>query len=356
MRGAVGTIASQAGEYKASAVELAKSLQPASSFKRGPMSQADTLSAEIPEDFHGKRLDQALAALFPDYSRSRLQHWIRDGLVLLDGERPAPRLKVFTGQRVELSLPELPDAGLVEAQNIPLDVIYADEHIAVINKPAGLVMHPAAGNPDGTVQNALLYHFPETAGVPRAGIVHRLDKDTTGLFVVARSLLAHKSLVEQLSTREMGREYRAICVGVPVAGGSVDEPIGRHPVDRKRMAVNRSGREAVTHYRVEARFRAHALLAVKLETGRTHQIRVHLSHQHYPLVGDAVYGGRLRIPAGCSDALANALRGFGRQALHAARLALMHPASGEPMSWQVEMSDDMQLLLAALQADAESMA
>lgn len=318
------------------------------------MSDTDILHASIPAEFEGKRLDQVLAKLFPDYSRSRLQLWIREGLVLLDGAVPNAKLKVFAGQRVELSLPELPEDGPVEPQDVPLDVVYADDHIVVVNKPAGLVMHPAAGNPDGTVQNALLYHYPETAAVPRAGIVHRLDKDTTGLFVAARTLLAHKSLVEQLSVREMGREYRAICCGVPVSGGTVDEPIGRHPVDRKRMAVVDRGRDAVTHFRIEARYRAHALLAVKLETGRTHQIRVHLAHQRFPLVGDPVYGGRLRIPAGVTPELAEALRGFSRQALHAARLSLRHPATGETMSWEAPLPDDMQALLSALATDAEA--
>jgi len=310
-------------------------------------------TASIPDSAAGERLDRVLAALFDDYSRSCLQQWIRDGRVLLDGAATSPRHKLRGGERVELRPPELPDGGDAAAQPIPLAVLYEDADIAVIDKPAGLVMHPAVGNPDGTVQNALLHRYPEAAAVPRAGIVHRLDKDTSGLFVAARTLAAHKSLVAQLAARTVSREYRALCLGVPVAGGRIEAPIGRHPVDRKRMAVVPSGRQAISRFRVLERFAGHALLAVALETGRTHQIRVHLSHRQHPLIGDPVYAGRLRIPAGCGDALRAALRDFPRQALHATELRLQHPRSGESMHFSAPLPADFQALLAVLRADCE---
>ena len=313
-------------------------------------------TACIPASAAGQRFDRTLAALFDDYSRSCLQQWIRDGRVLLDGTIASPRHKLRGGERVELRPPEPAGGGDVAAQPIPLLVLHEDADIAVIDKPAGLVMHPAAGNPDGTVQNALLHRYPEAAAVPRAGIVHRLDKDTSGLFVVARTLAAHKSLVAQLAARTVSREYRAVCLGVPVAGERIAAPIGRHPVDRKRMAVVANGREAISRYRVLERFAAHALLAVALETGRTHQIRVHLSHRQHPLVGDPVYAGRLRIPAGCSDALRAALRQFPRQALHAAELKLQHPRSGASMRFSAPLPDDFQALLTALRADGDGRA
>ncbi len=239
------------------------------------------------------------------------------------------------------------------AQNIPLDIRYQNADLLVINKPVGLVAHPAAGNRDGTLVNALLYHFPELATLPRAGLVHRLDKDTTGLLVIARSPRAHTALVEQLQARRIEREYLAVVNGVPVAGGTVDAPIGRHPVDRQRMAVIPGGRSAVTHYRVLRRFRAHALLRVKLETGRTHQIRVHMAHIRLPLLGDPVYGGRPRLPPQASSGCIEAIRNFRRQALHAERLALTHPGTGERLEWRAEMPADLAELLAALGEDAD---
>jgi 23S rRNA pseudouridine1911/1915/1917 synthase len=238
-------------------------------------------------------------------------------------------------------------------QSLPLDIVYEDDSVLVINKPAGLVVHPGAGNVDGTLSNALLHHAPELETVPRAGIVHRIDKDTSGLLVVARNLAAQKSLVEQLQARAFDREYEALTQGVMTAGGTVDAPIGRHPVNRLRQAVVPNGKEAITHYRVLEKFRAHTHIRVKLETGRTHQIRVHMAHIHYPLVGDPVYGGRLRIPAGATAELEAALRGFRRQALHAALLGFVHPRSGEFMSWQAPLPEDMVQLLAACRQDAQ---
>ncbi len=309
------------------------------------------LVARIPVSEGGKRLDRVLAVLFPDYSRSRLSQWIKAGRVRVDGRSPSPSDRVMGGERVELEVQ--PETEVCwEPQAIPLRVLFEDESILVIDKPAGLVVHPAAGNPDGTLLNALLHHAPELAEVPRAGIVHRLDKETSGLLVVARTVTSHLRLVEQLQARTMKREYQAVVTGVLLAGGTVDAPIGRHRVDRKRMAVTSGGKPAVTHYRVAQRFAAHTLLKVSLESGRTHQIRVHMAHIRHPLVGDPVYGGRLRIPAGCSGELAETLRGFRRQALHAGRLGLIHPASGEAMAWHSPLPEDMARLIDVLQSDA----
>lgn len=316
------------------------------------MPEQISLKATIPEAVHGKRLDQALAGLFPDYSRSRLQKWLKDGQITLNGQHARAREKVYGGEEVVIQA-QLEEEGHWEAEAIPLNIVFEDEHILVINKPAGLVVHPAAGNSSGTMLNALLHHAPELAHVPRAGIVHRLDKDTTGLLVVAHTLPAQKYLVEQLQARAFLREYLAVVNGVLVSGGSVDAPIGRHPVQRKRMAVVESGKEATTHYRIRERFRHHSLLSLRLETGRTHQIRVHMAHIQHPLIGDPVYGGRLKLPPRCSDRLAQTLRKFHRQALHATRLGLEHPVTGEQMEWEAPLPEDMQLLISALQEDSE---
>ena len=296
------------------------------------------------------RLDQCLAEIFPDYSRSKLQTWIKSGRVLVDGEAMKGREKLDGGEEIELDAePEM----VIEdnAEDIPLDIVYEDDAILIINKPAGLVVHPAVGNWSGTLVNALLHHAPNLATLPRAGIVHRIDKDTSGLLMIAKTLQAHTSLVEQLQERSIEREYVALVKGWMTAGGCVDEPIGRHPVDRKRNAVRRDGKEAITHYRLEQRFKRHTLIRVKLETGRTHQIRVHMSHINYPLVGDQVYGGRFQMPADCNPALADALRSFKRQALHAARLGLEHPETGEYMEWEAPMPADMQNLIDLLTAN-----
>jgi 23S rRNA pseudouridine1911/1915/1917 synthase len=312
------------------------------------------LEKEVTSEVSGKRLDQAMSELFSDYSRSRLQKWIKAGRVTLNHKQLRARDKVTAGDTIRLWIE---DEQLVEAvsQPIDLDIRYEDEYLLIINKPAGLVVHPAAGNPDGTMLNGLLYHDPSLQELPRAGIVHRLDKETSGLLVVARTLKAHKRLVELLQAREIHREYRTIVNGVMISGGSVDEPIGRHPLQRKRMAVVHTGKPSRTDYRVLQRFRAHSHLKIKLHSGRTHQIRVHMAHINYPLVGDPLYGGRLKIPAGACEELKNALRSFRRQALHAFKLGFEHPEDGEWMEWECAIPDDMQQLLTELQDDKKTM-
>ncbi|MEQ8516417.1 MAG: 23S rRNA pseudouridine(1911/1915/1917) synthase RluD [Chromatocurvus sp.] len=306
------------------------------------------LSATADEVAPGERLDQVAARLFPDYSRSRLQAWIRDGALTVDGALLRPREKVAAGARLQLSA-QLEDAVGWQAQAIGLDIVYEDESILVLNKPAGLVVHPAAGHHDGTLVNALINHHAAMSQLPRGGIVHRLDKDTSGIMVAAKTLQAHAHLVAQLQARTVGRVYDAVCVGAMTGGATVDAPIGRHPRQRKKMAVvPEGGKPAVTHYRVARRFGHHTHVTVRLETGRTHQIRVHLSHRHYPLVGDPVYGGRPRVPAGASQRLVDALRAFPRQALHARELHLVHPRSGEDSVFDCPLPADMSGLLALL--------
>jgi len=309
------------------------------------------ISIEIPPEQAGQRLDQALAALLPEHSRSRLKSWIESGEVLVDGSPRRPRDKVSGGEKVVIAA-KLPEDVRAVAQDIPLVLVHEDRHVFVVDKPAGLVVHPGAGNPDRTLQNALLALDPKLAQLPRAGIVHRLDKDTSGLLVVARTLAAHTALVRMLEAHDIRREYEAVCRGVMTAGGTVDAPIDRHPTDRVRMAVRQGGRESVTHYRVIHRFRAHTHVRVQLETGRTHQIRVHLAHADFPIVGDRVYGGRLALPRGASDALREALRSFPRQALHAARLRFAHPVTGKPVECAAPLPADMQELLRVLAADS----
>ena len=312
------------------------------------------LRAEIPASLDAARLDQALARLFPQYSRSRLQQWVKAGFVLVDNQKLRAKDKVHMGQQLIVEVQETVQ-GEWQPEAIPLDILYEDAQLIVINKPVGLVVHPAVGNPSGTLLNALLHHAPELEKVPRAGIVHRLDKDTSGVLVVARDISAHKYLVEQLQARAFEREYAAVVNGVLTAGGIVEAAIGRHPVQRKRMAVvTTGGKPAITHYRVEQRYRAHTLVKVNLETGRTHQIRVHMTHIHHPLIGDQVYGGRLKLPAGCSDALIDVLRRFKRQALHARSLGLQHPKTGESISWQAPIPEDMQYLIKILAEDVRS--
>ena len=314
------------------------------------MPPTERIDCQIPADHAGMRLDQALALVLPAYSRSRLQQWLKTGRLRVDGRIRRPRDPVSGGETVSGEWAREPETVAV-AQDIPLAIRYQDADLLVLDKPAGLVAHPAAGNWDGTLVNALLHHAPELATLPRAGLVHRLDKDTTGLLVVARSLRAHAALVEQLQARRIEREYLAVVHGVPVAGGTVDAPIGRHPVDRQRMAVTPGGKPAVTHYRVLRRFRAHALLRVKLETGRTHQIRVHMAHVRFPLLGDPVYGGRPRLPPNASPRCIEVIQHFRRQALHAERLALTHPVTGEWLEWRAEMPADLVELLDVLSKD-----
>ena len=314
------------------------------------MSNDSVKESLIPAELAGHRLDQALAQLFPDYSRSRLTQWIKDGQVTLDQRVPRPRDLVMSGQHVRILAVEEPVSG-VEPEALPLNLIYEDAALIIVNKPAGLVVHPGAGNRAGTLQNALLHHAPELINVPRCGLVHRLDKDTSGLLAVARTIESHTRLVAALAAREFEREYEAIAIGTMTGGGTVDAPIARHGVDRKRMSVREGGREAVTHYRIIKRYRAHTHLGVRLETGRTHQIRVHLAHIHHPLLGDPVYGRRLAIPRDADEAFVNALRSFKRQALHARRLGLAHPVSGEFMRWDAQLPADMRQLQQALETD-----
>lgn len=314
--------------------------------------ERELLEASIPLGAAGRRFDQVLAELFPDFSRSRLTEWIKSGDALLGGRLVKPKEAVRGGESVTLSVKmEIETDAL--AEDIPLEILHQDEDVLVVNKPAGLVVHPGAGNPRGTMVNALLHFDARLAELPRAGIVHRLDKDTSGLMVVARTLRAHTSLVEQLSGREVHRQYLAVVQGTMVAGTTINAPIGRHPTDRVRMAVVKEGggRDAITHYRVREKFRAHTLVECRLETGRTHQIRVHMAHVRHQIVGDPLYGGAFRLPKAATEALAARLHGFRRQALHAEKLTFKHPATGEPVACEAPMPEDMQGLVFDLRAD-----
>jgi 23S rRNA pseudouridine1911/1915/1917 synthase len=308
----------------------------------------------LSEQSAGKRLDVVLAELFPDYSRSHLKSWIEQGHVLVNGQRVKAKTRMAGDEQLTVKPLVSHDDSDVQPQAIPLDIVFQDEDIIVINKPADMVVHPAAGNPEGTIQNALLHHDEQLSAVPRAGIVHRLDKDTTGLMVVARNLKAHKYLVDQIQKHEVIREYQAVVHGVLTGGGVIDQPIGRHPRDRIRMAVRENGREAITHYRLLQRFREHSHIRVQLETGRTHQIRVHMSYIRHAIVGDPVYAGRHRVPAGAAPGLIEFLQHFNRQALHAWRLHLVHPGSAEEMQFEAPLPQDMQQLISLLQEDLDA--
>lgn len=318
------------------------------------LENAVDLSASTEARHFGLRLDQVLADLFPEYSRSRLKTWILDGSVEVNGEPvTTPRQKITGAESIEIHA-KMEIQTQSEPEDIALDIVYEDEAILIINKPTDLVVHPGAGNQNGTLLNALLAHVPAIDTVPRAGIVHRLDKDTTGLMVVAKTVTAQTHLVNQLQQRQMSREYEAVVNGTMVAGGIVDAPIGRHATKRTHMAVRDTGKVAVTHFRVIQKFRAHTHLRLKLETGRTHQIRVHMAHIKHPLIGDPVYGGRPRLPKGATGECVDALQGFNRQALHAAQLSLFHPITAEWMTWQAPLPDDMVNLLNAIKQDTRA--
>lgn len=309
-------------------------------------------TAQVTEDLDNSRCDQAAAKLFPDYSRSCLQNWIKSGDLLVDGVPVKAKDKVFSGQTITVNVTLHIEPEQDKAQALELDIIYEDDSILIIHKPVGLVVHPGAGNKDNTLMNGLLHHCPALQNIPRAGIVHRLDKDTSGLMVVAKTLQAHHSLVAQLQERSVSRQYYALVQGVITAGGTVEEPIGRHPKNRQKQAVvNFGGKEAITHYRVVEKYRAHTLVRCQLETGRTHQIRVHMSHINFPLIGDKLYAGRPKIPKQCEPQMIEALQQFPRQALHAFKLGLLHPEDGEYCEWEIDIADDIQQLLALLEAD-----
>jgi 23S rRNA pseudouridine1911/1915/1917 synthase len=310
------------------------------------------IDLEIPEELAGQRLDSALARLLPQHSRTRIKSWIEAGEVRVGRLRCKPSDTAAGGSRVSVRMALAPPSLTVLPEAIELRLVHQDRDLFVVDKPAGLVVHPGAGNPQHTLQNALLALDPKLAALPRAGLIHRLDKDTSGLLMVARTAEAQTALARQLMARTIAREYLAVCVGVMTGGGTINEPIGRHRHDRVRMTVRADGKPAVTHYRVLERFRAHTYLGVKLDTGRTHQIRLHLSHLRYPIVGDPVYGGRFARPRGVTDALADTLRTFKRQALHAATLGLDHPRTAKRLTLQSPVPADFAGLLAALRQDA----
>ncbi len=305
----------------------------------------------VPHQYHGQRIDVVLAQIFPDFSRSQLTTWLKEGAITVDERLFKPKDKVLGGEHVKLEVSLAPRESQSQAENIGLSIVFEDEHLLIINKPAGLVVHPGAGNPTHTLVNALLFHDPSLHNLPRAGIVHRLDKDTTGLLIVAKTLTAHTSLTRQMQAREISRHYQALVYGHLISGGVLDTFYGRHPRNRLKMAVCSQGRQAITHYSWCKQYQFFTLLDVKLMTGRTHQIRVHMAHINHPVVGDPLYGGRARFPAGISDELRAALQQFKRQALHAATLMLLHPVSKEELTFTAPLPDDFQSLLTLLESE-----
>lgn len=310
------------------------------------------LATIVPNELEGLRLDQALAKLFPDYSRSKLQKWIVEKYVTVNGLSAEVRYKTQVGDKITISAPTEAEVSW-QAHDVELNIVYEDDALIVINKPIGLVVHPGAGQQEYTLVNALLHHCPTLTNLPRAGLIHRLDKDTSGLLVIAKTLAAYTSLIQQMQNREIHREYNAVVNGIIVSGGTVDAPISRHQLQRKKMAVTSSGKTAVTHYRVIEKFRTHTWLKVQLETGRTHQIRVHMAHINHPIVGDKTYGGRLKLPPQANETLIQTLRAFDHQALHAKRLELTHPVTGKKMSWHAPLPKDMENLIELLRKDSQ---
>lgn len=309
------------------------------------------LSFIVPDDLLGQRVDKVLAQLCADYSRSTVQSWIKQGLVRLDDEVPKQKDKVYGGEHIEVDVPR-EEQGEWQAEDLAINVVYEDDYMLVVNKPAGWVVHPGAGNLNGTLLNALLHHYPQNRLIARAGIVHRLDKDTSGLMVVAKNERARLGLIDQLVDHSLHREYMAVCHGNIISGGIVEEPIARDKFDRRKMAINMMGKEAITHYRVVERYRHHTLLRVQLETGRTHQIRVHMAHLGFALVGDPVYGRRLAIAGDCSAPLEGVLRSFKRQALHAACIEYHHPILNELQRWEAPPPSDFSQLVDSLSQDS----
>ncbi|MDH2916582.1 MAG: 23S rRNA pseudouridine(1911/1915/1917) synthase RluD [Gallionella sp.] len=314
---------------------------------------SDLLEMQVPLEHGGLRLDQALVKMFPEYSRSRLQDWVEQGLVTINGNVGSVKQKVWGNEKIAVSPQLHPSEQAYQAEDIPLDIVYEDESIIVVDKPVGLVVHPGSGNWTGTLLNALLYHAPELNEVPRAGIVHRLDKDTSGLMVVAKSLVAQTALVRQMQSRSVKREYLALVWGELDYGDTINAPIGRHPSQRVKMAVVENGKEAITHYSIEANFASSTLVRCRLETGRTHQIRVHMTYIGHPLVGDAVYQKGVQK---CQPEVRELLNGFPRQALHATQLALEHPLTGEWMEWHSPLPEDMEELLDKLDEASDGVA
>lgn len=315
------------------------------------MSEWLQINTVIPNEMSGKRLDQALASILSEHSRARLQDWINNGYVQINKKSMRPRDKVHGGEQIEIRA-KIEPQNSASPEDIPLDIIFEDEQLIIINKPVGLIVHPGAGNPQHTLMNALLHHNQKLEQIPRAGIIHRLDKDTSGLLVIARTLQSHTFLVEQLQARNIHRQYETIVSGIITAGGTVEQPIGRHPKHRTRMAVVKNGKLATTHYRLIKKYRHHTHLQVNLETGRTHQIRVHLSWLHYPIIGDQVYGSMKRLVKGMDPDLAKIITAFSRQALHARIIKLVHPQSSKTMTWEAPLPKDMVTLINALEVDA----
>lgn len=304
----------------------------------------------IPDRMGGMRLDQALSKLLTEYSRTQIQEWIKKNEITVNDNVARARDTVLGGEKIDI-LATMKSYPQWEAEAIALDIVFEDDSLLVINKPAGMVVHPGAGNASHTLLNALLHHVPALQELPRAGIVHRLDKNTSGLLVIAKTDKALKKLTDQLKKHTVSRIYQAIVAGVLTGGGTMDQPIGRHPIQRKRMAVIETGKPAVTHYRIVEKYRAYTRVKVQLETGRTHQIRVHFSHKHHALLGDQTYGGRLQLPKGASPELIQTLRTFKRQALHASELGLIHPETGEEVRFHAPLPADMIELINTLKFD-----
>lgn len=329
---------------------LLEDSEDADNHNSAPTATRLSLQFQLDDSYLGQRIDQVAATVWNEFSREKLKQWMKEGHLLVNGNIVKPKYKCEGNEMLTLEV-ELEAQTSAQPENIPLDIIYEDDDIMVINKPVGMVVHPGAGNPNGTLVNALLYHYPKSAELTRAGLVHRIDKDTSGLLVVAKNLEAQFSLSKQLAKKTVYRVYDLICYGTMIAGGKIDEPIKRHPVDRVKMAILPGGRDAVTHYNVKERFQHFTRVQAQLETGRTHQIRVHFTYIGFPLVGDPVYVSRVKVPAGASDKLASALRGFKRQALHASKLGLIHPQTKQEMMFEAPWPQDFIELLDVLRSE-----